>query len=85
MQEDQYYEFFLPKLATIGMVLILVLLFIFWNCIFLWFLKGYKGVFKKRYGEKVDGCCIFYKKKKFNVLREELIDYHVPDIPLLDR
>jgi mRNA deadenylase 3'-5' endonuclease subunit Ccr4 len=47
---------------------------------------GYKCYFKKRYGnEKLDGCCIIFKWRKFRLIKLECIDFFVSNVPILNR
>ncbi|KAG2390042.1 Carbon catabolite repressor protein [Vigna angularis] len=38
--------------------------------------KGYSGIWKMRTGNPVDGCAIFWKKSRFNLLYEEFIEFN---------
>ncbi|CAG7834867.1 unnamed protein product [Allacma fusca] len=49
------------------------------------FLKGYKGIYKKRTGDKQDGCAIFYKATRFSFVDKLSVEYFQPHIPLLNR
>ncbi|CAL8103348.1 unnamed protein product [Orchesella dallaii] len=46
---------------------------------------GYRGVFKKKTGDKVDGCAIFYKANKFLAVEKLGIELKQPHVPILDR
>ncbi len=47
---------------------------------------GYKCYFKKRYGrEKLDGCSICFKSKKFSLIEKEEVDFFTPQVNLLNR
>lgn len=44
-----------------------------------WFTQqGYRGVYKKRTGDKVDGCAIFYRKNKFHLEESSSVEYNQP-------
>ena len=46
---------------------------------------GFRGIYKKRTGDKSDGCAIFYRNSKF-LLREAIsVEYCKPGVKLLDR
>lgn len=48
--------------------------------------QGYSGVFKKRTGDKCDGCAIYYRDNKFNLVDSISVEYfQKPAVPLLDR
>ncbi|XP_058724842.1 carbon catabolite repressor protein 4 homolog 6 isoform X2 [Vicia villosa] len=38
--------------------------------------KGYRGIWKMRTGNPVDGCAIFWRTSRFNLLYEESIEYN---------
>ena len=81
MQQDEYYSYFFPKFKSLG----------------------YYCLFKKRTGDKPDGCCLifkvsyfsrslvlffhffFFKKRKFNLISYEFIDYFTQNIESLDK
>ncbi|XP_070571025.1 protein angel homolog 2-like [Ptychodera flava] len=46
---------------------------------------GYDGVFKKRTGDKQDGCAIFYKNSVFRLVKHKLVEYYKPGVFPLDR
>ena len=46
---------------------------------------NFVGVYKKRTGEKEDGCAIFYKKDKFILEDISHLEYHQPYIQTLNR
>ena len=46
---------------------------------------GYDGIYKKRSGDKRDGCATFFKLNRFSFHSCELLDFCHPDIPLMDR
>ena len=48
-------------------------------------LLGYTGVFKKRTGDKPDGCATFFKQSKFSMVASRLISFNKEGIPLMDR
>lgn len=47
--------------------------------------KGFDSVFKKRTGNKTDGCAILWKKTKFTYLSHHAIEYSKIDCKVLDR
>jgi protein angel len=47
--------------------------------------RGYECHYKKRTGNKCDGCAIVFNKKKFKLIQKQPVDYCIPGIPLLDR
>ena len=49
------------------------------------YLLGYNGTFKKRSGNKVDGCATFFKRNKFSVDGVHLIDYYRQNVQQMDR
>ena len=46
---------------------------------------GFVGIFKKRTGDKTDGCAIFYRISKFNLAETISVEYCKPDVKILDR
>lgn len=46
---------------------------------------GFTGVFKKRTGDKPDGCAIFFRDSKFELKNSISVEYCKPDVELLDR
>lgn len=42
------------------------------------------SMFKKRTGEQVDGCAIFYKKNIFDLVESHFVDYFQPDIKVCE-
>ena len=47
---------------------------------------GYEGLYKKRTGDKQDGCAIFYKPEKFVLIDQTDVEYRQPSAPsCLDR
>ena len=46
---------------------------------------GFTGIYKKRTGNKPDGCAIFYRTSKFNLIDTISVEYCKPDVKLLDR
>jgi len=46
---------------------------------------GFRGVFKQRTRDKEDGCAIYYRESKFNLIDKLSIEYYQPHVPLLDR
>ena len=47
--------------------------------------QGYIGVYKKRTGNKKDGCATFFKKSKFTLVKTKLVSFKVPGVGLMDR
>ena len=48
--------------------------------------KGYDGLYKKRTGDKCDGCAIFFKKEKFSLVESCSVEYLQPKAKkVLDR
>ena len=48
-------------------------------------IAGYKGVFKKRTGDKEDGCAIYYRENKFELKEIVPIEYYQPNVRVLNR
>jgi len=49
-------------------------------------MEGYACYFKKRFGtSKTDGCSICFKTRKFELLKEEPVDYFNPEVEILNR
>ena len=46
---------------------------------------GYEGIFKKRTGDKEDGCATFWKEDKFVFDKGRQVEYCVPETPVLNR
>ncbi|XP_002163613.2 protein angel homolog 2 [Hydra vulgaris] len=46
---------------------------------------GYDGIYKRRSGDKRDGCATFFKLNRFSFHSIELLDFYHPNIPLMDR
>lgn len=46
---------------------------------------GYSGIFKKRTGDKPDGCAIFFKVDKFNLIQSKEIEFRKSEVTILDR
>ena len=49
------------------------------------FVSGYSGTFKKRFGDKPDGCATFFKCDKFSVDSLHHVDYYRENVPLMDK
>ncbi|XP_075232726.1 protein angel isoform X2 [Lycorma delicatula] len=47
--------------------------------------KGYQGIYKKRTGDKGDGCAIYYKTEKFVLVDYATVEYYQPNIDVLNR
>jgi hypothetical protein len=48
----------------------------------LFIIIGYKGIYKRRTGDKTDGCAIFYKATRFSFVDKLPLEYHQPHIPV---
>lgn len=46
---------------------------------------GFKGIFKKRTGNKLDGCAIFFRHTKFELKYSKSVEYYKPNVQILDR
>lgn len=46
---------------------------------------GYSGFYKKRTGQRKDGCATFFKREKFDCQLIYPVEYLMPEVPLLDR
>ncbi|XP_057372122.1 protein angel homolog 2-like isoform X2 [Daphnia carinata] len=46
---------------------------------------GFKGVYKKRTGNKRDGCAIFFRHSKFELKKSIPVEYCKPNVEILDR
>ncbi|CAF0775888.1 unnamed protein product [Brachionus calyciflorus] len=46
---------------------------------------GLESVYKKRYGDKPDGCCIAFRKVSFEIVKHVDVDYFVPGVEILNR
>lgn len=46
---------------------------------------GYSGLYKKRTGIRCDGCAIYYKKDKFNLVEYETVEFYQPNVTILNR
>lgn len=46
---------------------------------------GYKGIYKKRTGNRVDGVGLFFKQSRFGLVAWSPVEYYIPGEPLLDR
>lgn len=47
--------------------------------------RGYSGVYKKRTGDKTDGCATFYKESRFTLVKSKLVSFRKPQVKLMDR
>ncbi|KAL9985853.1 hypothetical protein ACROYT_G008302 [Oculina patagonica] len=47
--------------------------------------KGYAGVYKKRTGDKTDGCATFFKESRFTLVKSKLVSFNKPEVKLMDR
>ncbi|XP_077991188.1 protein angel homolog 2-like [Glandiceps talaboti] len=48
-------------------------------------LLGYDGVYKRRTGNKHDGCATFHRRSKFDLVSHKLVEYYKKDAYPLDR
>jgi len=87
VQSDHYDSFFVPQLARLGIdyFLIHALLKGASDRIFSNLFSGFEGIFKKRTGDKIDGCAIFYRKSKFTLTNSVSVEYCRPNCRILDR
>lgn len=46
---------------------------------------GYKGIYKKRTNDKVDGCAIYYRDSMFSLNEYALVEYYQPQHRFLNR
>lgn len=46
---------------------------------------GFTGIFKKRTGDKPDGCAIFFRHSKFALKDSRSVEYCKPNVQVLDR
>lgn len=46
---------------------------------------GYRGIYKKRTGEKPDGCAIFYDTSMFELVDNRPVEYFYPGVEVLSR
>lgn len=46
---------------------------------------GYLYIYKKRTGIRTDGCAIFYKNSKFNLVEYAAVEFYQPGVSLLNR
>ena len=46
---------------------------------------GYSGVYKKRTGDKTDGCATFFKASRFTLVKTKLVSFRKPEVKLMDR
>ena len=42
-------------------------------------------MYKKRSGDKTDGCATFFKKSRFTLVKSELVSFNKPNVKLMDR
>lgn len=57
----------------------------FFDCDFSVFIIGYNGTFKKRSGDRPDGCATFFKRDKFSIAASYKIDYYRENVPLMEQ
>lgn len=48
-------------------------------------ISGFRGVYKRKTGDKEDGCAIFYHTSKFLLIDKLEVDCFQPHCPLLNR
>lgn len=48
-------------------------------------IKGYAGLYKKRSGDKTDGCATFFKESRFTLVESKLVSFNKPEVKLMDR
>ncbi|KAK9875648.1 hypothetical protein WA026_009446 [Henosepilachna vigintioctopunctata] len=46
---------------------------------------GYKSIYKKRTGIRTDGCAIYYKKRKLQLVEYQKVEYFQEDVSVLNR
>lgn len=46
---------------------------------------GFEGLYKRRTGDKPDGCAIFYKKDVLKLVKNVSVEYLQDSVPVLDR
>lgn len=46
---------------------------------------GFTGVFKKKTGARTDGCALYYKSDKLQMVEHKLVNFFQPTVSLLDR
>ncbi|XP_058834341.1 protein angel homolog 2 [Topomyia yanbarensis] len=46
---------------------------------------NYNIIYKKRTGDKADGCAIYYRKDLFNLIDHQDVEYNQPNVKRLDR
>lgn len=46
---------------------------------------GFRGIFKKKSGDKDDGCAIFYRTSRFLLIDKLEVELFQPHVPLLNR
>ncbi|KAK6634992.1 hypothetical protein RUM44_000241 [Polyplax serrata] len=46
---------------------------------------GYQGIYKRRTNDKVDGCAVYFKKDKFNLVQHLTVELYKPSVYLLNR
>ena len=56
-----------------------------WVIVSLVSLEGYHGIFKKRTGDKPDGCATFFKVTKFSLVQSKFIEFRKKEVAILDR
>ncbi|KAL0276989.1 UNVERIFIED_CONTAM: hypothetical protein PYX00_004431 [Menopon gallinae] len=47
--------------------------------------KGYQGVYKRRTHGKIDGCAIYFKSDKFNLVESSKVEFFMESVRLLNR
>lgn len=46
---------------------------------------GYQGIYKQRTNDKLDGCAIYFKKKKFNLVKQMTVELFKQSVHLLGK
>ncbi|XP_057651076.1 protein angel homolog 2 isoform X1 [Diorhabda carinulata] len=46
---------------------------------------GFTGIFKKKTGDRTDGCALYYKTDKLQMVEHKLVNFFQPTVSLLDR
>lgn len=55
------------------------------KCCWSYLLAGYKGIYKRRTGNNIDGVAIYYKTDVFQLADYTSVEYFQPGIDVLDR
>lgn len=46
---------------------------------------GYFGIFKKKTGQRYDGCAIYFKRSRFEIKNHISVEFYQPELPILNR